>query len=222
MTQFPPPQPVYPQPPMQSNQPNWQPQRPASGLAVAGFVCSLIMCIPGLGLLGAIFSFAGLFATGASGKRGRGLAIAGLIIGLVVTGGWIAGGIGWEVVVRSADEPIDQFVTDYNAGKDHAIYDRSSREFKAVASYEKLHDLLNAARSQFGKAVRMDTWGMITTAGFHVGVTNQEMSARMPLKFEKVGTKEVLWNFQRENGEWKLSTILFTDLSYAQTQPQGN
>jgi hypothetical protein len=59
-------------------------------MAIAGFVLSLVGLFPGFwfwwlqipAYLGTIFSILGLRATKA-GKRGRGLAIAGLVIGLV-------------------------------------------------------------------------------------------------------------------------------------------
>jgi hypothetical protein len=62
-----------------------------SGMAIAGFVLSLVGLFPGFwfwwlqvpAYLGTIFSVVGLKATKASGKRGRGLAIAGFVIGLV-------------------------------------------------------------------------------------------------------------------------------------------
>ena len=69
-----------------------QPQQGFSGMAIAGFVLSLIGAFPGLwfwvlqipGYLGTIFSIVGLKQTKATGKRGRGLAIAGLVIGIIV------------------------------------------------------------------------------------------------------------------------------------------
>ncbi len=58
---------------------------PMSGMAVAGFVSSIIFCCPVLSpLLGLIFSLVGLSQTKGGVRRGRGLAIAGLIIAIVV------------------------------------------------------------------------------------------------------------------------------------------
>ena len=51
-----------------------------NGMAVAGFVCSLIVCWP----LGLIFSIIGMNQTKADPSQGgRGLAIAGLVISIV-------------------------------------------------------------------------------------------------------------------------------------------
>ncbi len=58
---------------------------PMSAMAVTGFVSSLIFCCPVLSpLLGLIFSLVGLSQTKGGVRRGRGLAIAGLIISIVV------------------------------------------------------------------------------------------------------------------------------------------
>ncbi len=70
---------------------------PLSGMAVAGFVSSVTICCPVLSpLLGFIFSVIGLMQTREGMRRGRGLAIAGLIISLLIVPlhGWvvIAGG----------------------------------------------------------------------------------------------------------------------------------
>jgi hypothetical protein len=62
-----------------------------SGFAVTSFVLSLICCIPGFGLLGAILGGVAIVRISQAGGRlaGRGLAIAGLIIGLIVTLLWV-------------------------------------------------------------------------------------------------------------------------------------
>jgi len=74
-------QPGYPQPyyPPQY----YAPPPPWNGLAIAGFVISLV---PYLWWLGAILSGVALSQIRRSGEQGRGLALAGLIIGCVITG----------------------------------------------------------------------------------------------------------------------------------------
>lgn len=52
-----------------------------SGFAIAGFVLSFLGI---LAFLGIIFSLIGLFVTGENKKKGRGLAIAGLIIAIIM------------------------------------------------------------------------------------------------------------------------------------------
>ncbi len=65
-------------------------QQGNSGMAVASLVLSLVGLIPcfwGLqipGLLGTIFGFIGMKQTADNARRGRGMAIAGLVVGIVL------------------------------------------------------------------------------------------------------------------------------------------
>lgn len=65
-------------------------KRGKSGLAVASLVCSLVGVIPCfwgfqiMGLLGTIFGFVGLKQTKSGERGGRGLAIAGVVIGIIL------------------------------------------------------------------------------------------------------------------------------------------
>ena len=64
-----------------------------SALAVLSLILSLACCIPGLGLLGAGLGVGALI--GISGSRGRvggkGLAVAGIIVGILVSVAWVGG-----------------------------------------------------------------------------------------------------------------------------------
>lgn len=84
----------------------WRPQQPEqwSGLAIAGFIVSFFF-----GLIGLILSILGLNQTRKERRKGRGLAIAGIVIGVinivVVSLFWIAViGVG----VSAVDEALDQ------------------------------------------------------------------------------------------------------------------
>ena len=61
-----------------------------SGMAIASLVCSLVGIIPCfwgiqvMGLLGTIFGFIGLKQTKNGQRGGRGMAIAGVIIGIIL------------------------------------------------------------------------------------------------------------------------------------------
>jgi Domain of unknown function (DUF4190) len=65
-------------------------KRTNSGMAIASFVCSLVGVIPCfwavqiMGLLGTIFGFIGLKQTKRGQRGGRGLAIAGVVIGIIL------------------------------------------------------------------------------------------------------------------------------------------
>ncbi len=87
MSQVGPPQPPNLSPGQDAFDAEMMPTGPApmSGMAVAGFVSSVTICCPVLSpLLGLIFSIVGLAQTKGGARRGRGLAIAGLVISLLI------------------------------------------------------------------------------------------------------------------------------------------
>ena len=108
----PPPGPPNPQGPQGYQPPGYQPpgyqppgyqpygMQPApqanSGMAVASLVLSLVGLIPCFwffqvpGLLGTIFGFVGMKQTGNDAQRGRGMAIAGVVIGLILLAACVA------------------------------------------------------------------------------------------------------------------------------------
>lgn len=79
-----------------------------SGAAVASLVSSLILCCPVTTVVGLILGVIGFFMTGHGKRRGRGLAIAGFVIGAVTTAAWVIGGTwvwnaGMKVVLSGPD-----------------------------------------------------------------------------------------------------------------------
>ena len=81
-------------------------QTPTSGMAIASLVCSLagiLICgIPAV--LGVIFGFVGLSQTKDGARRGRGMAIAGLVVGIIVVLLW---GALWVAVAADPDHCIE-------------------------------------------------------------------------------------------------------------------
>ena len=80
-----------------------------SGMAIAGFVLALAGLVPCFwiwlqlpGVLGVVFSLVGLSQTRAGAKRGRGLAIAGLVVGVIT----ILITIGFTAFVYTSDECV--------------------------------------------------------------------------------------------------------------------
>jgi hypothetical protein len=69
-----------------------------SVMAVLSLVCSLICIVPGLALLGIILAIASLSSIGSSRGRlgGKGLAISGLVIGIIVLALQCAAYVGWK------------------------------------------------------------------------------------------------------------------------------
>ena len=112
-------------------------------MALLSIVLSAICCIPGLGLLGSIFGGASLVAIRRSGGRlkGRGMAITGLVLGLVITIVWLGG---WVVFSRSVGFALNSASTtmsaieagDWNTARAHiALADGSSVTDEQLASF---------------------------------------------------------------------------------------
>jgi hypothetical protein len=72
--------------------PTGQPR--TSGAAITSIVLGILGCIPGVGLLAIIFGFVGIGTTKDSRYSGRGLAIGGIILGLISLAVWAAIGYG--------------------------------------------------------------------------------------------------------------------------------
>ncbi|MEM9064847.1 MAG: DUF4190 domain-containing protein [Planctomycetota bacterium] len=108
--------------------------RRTSVLAVLSLVCSLICCIPGTGLLGVFIGVVAVILIGASGGRvgGRGLAFAGIVVGLAISAVWLLIGIGmaglagqfsnYAVIAETMDaDDRDAFIAEMNPYSHHLI-----------------------------------------------------------------------------------------------------
>lgn len=93
-----------------------------SVMAILALVFALICFIPGFAVLGALFGVASLVAISRSGDRltGRGLAVAGLILSLIVLAVWAGGIIGagrlWGFFQTNFIGPYDQTMTAIDTG----------------------------------------------------------------------------------------------------------
>jgi hypothetical protein len=81
-----------------------EPRQPrTSALAVSSLVCSLICCLPGVPLIGVLLGIGGIVATSRNPSlQGRGLAITGLVLGILLT-------IGQALIILVAAMSMAQF-----------------------------------------------------------------------------------------------------------------
>lgn len=107
---------------MTSPRPGW------NGWAIASFVLGIVACVP----LGAIFGIVGL--TRGKEERGRGLAVAGIILSLL----WIPAGVllGWHALNGEDPDSVGQLhvgdcIVDYNPG--------DTRDYLAPATCDAPH-----------------------------------------------------------------------------------
>src|SRR2546426_4005242 len=100
MSQFPPPQypPQTPPPPGFSPGP-MPPQGPQSnGLAITSLIMGILSCIPGVGLLAILFGALGMGKAKDPRVGGKGMAIVGIVLGLISIVAYAAVGYGVYVV----------------------------------------------------------------------------------------------------------------------------
>jgi hypothetical protein len=104
-------------------EPNSISQPKTSAAAVASLIFGIVFCIPVVSQLAAIIlGFVGISKTSNPMVKGRGLAIAGLILGLLGLAGYTAGGFGIYVAYKSVMKPAEDFTKVLSAGKiDEAI-----------------------------------------------------------------------------------------------------
>jgi hypothetical protein len=108
------------------------PQGRTSGAAITSLVCGLIFCVPFVtGLVAIITGFVGISATKNPAVRGRGMAIAGLILGLLSLAGWGLFGGGILVLIHGSGPErafAKQYVSDLSAANiDQCVQNSSSR-----------------------------------------------------------------------------------------------
>jgi hypothetical protein len=89
-----------------------QPQGKTSAMAVASLVCSLICCFPVTTILGVLLGVFALVSISSNpAKRGKGLAIAGILLGIVFTAGQAFVGYNaytsWQMFKRAPHQALE-------------------------------------------------------------------------------------------------------------------
>jgi hypothetical protein len=130
-----------------------------SAAALTGFICSLIFCLPVFGpLLGLIFGVVGVATTAGGRRRGRGLAIAAILISLLVgVGQGAVGYVGGAIVVKLFRFP-SRVETVFRASATHApeaaaeVYkNRSSQAFRDKVTQEQFQSWVAGVITRHGQ-----------------------------------------------------------------------
>jgi len=103
-----------------------------SAAAITSLVCGLIMCVPFVtGLVAIITGFVGISSTSNPAVKGRGMAVAGLILGFLSIAGWGLFGGGMLVLMQGSKPQrifAKQYLADLSAGNiDQCVQHSSSR-----------------------------------------------------------------------------------------------
>lgn len=127
-----------------------------SVLAILSLIAGLVCFIPGVGALGVILGVAALLLIGGSGGRlsGRGLAITGIVLGLLFSMLWIGAAIGVRQAfaeVNKAIIPMREAMVAFDAG-DSTKIEKALADGNAVsAPAPKLAAFRDAYQREFGK-----------------------------------------------------------------------
>lgn len=144
-----------------------------SALAVTSLVLSLICCIPGLGVLGAGLGVGALIGIGGSNGRvgGRGLAVAGIIIGALVSLAWVGAAAAVQQATKafygSAHTLMMEIESgDYNAARNLMVSPAAN------ATDEQFEAFRDGYRSAYGSFQEIPT-GIIEVFGSYFKIGQQ-------------------------------------------------
>lgn len=172
-----------------------------SVMAVLSLVCSLICCIPGLSVLGVLFGGLALLGIAMSGGKvkGAGLAIAGLIIGIVLSVMWVLAVIGVvqlsgmfnhmvdpalkALEARDRDAVRSAFITGAHGSLDaDRVEEFGALMEQEYGTYERMPDGLGELISEFGTIFSDQAVGTATQAA--QAKYGQNGVFPMPAKFD--------------------------------------
>ena len=176
-----------------------------SGAAIGSLICGILGCIPFItSILAVILGIVGIRSTGPGKASGKGMAIAGLILGLLGIGGWglFGGGMyGLYVGSRPAKAVAEQFTKDMLQGD--------------VKSALTQCDPTMAESDLQSASDTMKNWGTLTNLtlfGAHVnstnGVTDWELAGSA--QFSNTSPKKATFSLRKDaQGQLKIEKFNF-------------
>ncbi len=198
--------------------------RKSSGLAIASLVCSLVLCCPVTTVIGPLLGVAALATLSRRPDRGgRGLAIAGIIVGVLATVLWVVGGQAiWArilepVIGRPAEALSAGFAGD--VGRFKGCFHGAAAQ-TADADASAFIDSMRGRYGDFVSAVPVEPVGEegpAMTLSYQLHFTGKTLTAEIGIVL-----------FDEGSGTWsgKLSSIKVIDaeqgdLTYPPPEPGG-
>lgn len=128
-----------------------------SAMAVLSLVCSLVCCIPGLSVLGVLFGGLALLAIAMSGGRvkGVGLAIAGLIVGIVISVVWVMMLVGATQAAGMMNQMVDPALKAIDARDRDAVHTTFVASAHPTLDETRINDFRAFVASEYGTYERM-------------------------------------------------------------------
>lgn len=169
--------------------------------AVFSLVFGILLCLPGSGLLAAILGVVGISATKNNQRGGRGMAIAGLLLGLLGIVGWGVFGsifyLGYSKVVKDTKPTRDQFI--------HALADRQVDAAQALCTADVSHEELQKISDRLQSAGALQD---ITGAGFNINKTNgQSITQVVAVATFAKEQHQFLLVVDKATGVWKVKEV---------------
>jgi hypothetical protein len=125
-----------------------------SGLAIASLVCSLICCIPVIPVIGILLGIGAMISIGGDpAKKGKGMAVTGIVLGVIFTVGqgvfcpWLYG-VGKEFYAFVGSGPNDALVAGFDG--DAAGFKGQFHGAGATASDAEVRTFIRELRSRYG------------------------------------------------------------------------
>lgn len=190
-------------PPLPANpgMPGYPPQRQTNGMAVASLVCGLLGCIPAItSLLAILFGFLGMSKAKDPRVGGKGMAIAGLLLGIAGLIGWA--GAGFAIyktvgIVQRMSQPAIAFVDallngDAEKARSMATADMSDADIEAAIDKLKTMGELKEIKPTGVNRSSINGLGRLT-------VTGTALFAR--------GTLEFSVQMVEDKGVWKVGSF---------------
>jgi hypothetical protein len=185
------------------------PQRKTSGAAIAALIFGILGCVPLItGLIAIVCGFIGMRTTRDPRYSGRGMAVTGLILGIlsVVVWGIVGGAGGFGAYfaysyTKPAREAAKQVATDLSAGNVDGVLARSTSQVKR-------EELVAAAAKVKG-------WGTLQDTTMPVGSRQtvngaEEAYVAGAATFSKAGNVPYIVAFRSEGGTLKVTGFLLT------------
>jgi len=175
-----------------------------SGAAIASLVCGILGCIPFLtSILAVILGIVGIKQTGNPQRTGRGLAIAGLLLGLLGIAGWTIGGglgiLGWSAAKKQLALQAKPCLEAISAG------DYAKAQSYSTMTPEKMTELHD----------QMQPWGAlndVSMSGFNtqknMGKPNT-LTIKGTATFATGGAKDYEIDMDSSSGQLKITNVDF-------------